>query len=309
MAAGSPSAGSGASAPVAPTGDVTLQGAGATFPAPLYQTWFETYNGVYPNIQIDYQAIGSGGGIKGITDQTVDFGASDAAMKDEEIAALKPGVKVLHVPDRPRRRRRHLQRARRDRPSTSTPTPSPACSLGTITNWNDPKIAALNAGRDAARPPRHGRPPLGRLGHHERLHDLPRHRQPRLAHERSAPARRSSGRPASAPRATTASPAASSRRRARSATSSSTTPRRRASRRRRVKNAAGKFVAGQHGRRDRGRRGRRGRLPGRLPPGADHQRRRRCDLPDRLLHLPPHPGRLVRPRPRPRRWCRSPTGR
>ena len=75
-------------APTVPTADVQLQGAGATFPAPLYTSWFETYSGANPNIKIDYQAIGSGGGIKGITDQTVDFGASDAAMKDEEIAAL-----------------------------------------------------------------------------------------------------------------------------------------------------------------------------------------------------------------------------
>ena len=84
MAAGTP--------PTVPTADVQLQGAGATFPAPLYTSWFETYSAANPNIKIDYQAIGSGGGIKGITDQTVDFGASDAAMKDEEIAALKPGV-------------------------------------------------------------------------------------------------------------------------------------------------------------------------------------------------------------------------
>ncbi len=145
MAAGSPSAGSGASAPVAPTSDVTLQGAGATFPAPLYQTWFETYNGVYPNIQIDYSAIGSGGGIKNITDQTVDFGASDAAMKDEEIAALKPGVKVLHVPTAlgavvviynvP------------DVPVLNLDADTIAgLFAGTITNWNDAKIAALNSG-------------------------------------------------------------------------------------------------------------------------------------------------------------------
>ena len=132
-------------APTVPTADVQLQGAGATFPAPLYTSWFETYSGANPNIKIDYQAIGSGGGIKGITDQTVDFGASDAAMKDEEIAALKPGVKILHVPTAlgavvviynvP------------DATAINLDADTIAgLFAGTITNWNDPKIAALNSG-------------------------------------------------------------------------------------------------------------------------------------------------------------------
>jgi phosphate transport system substrate-binding protein len=88
----------GPTTPVPPTGDVTLEGAGATFPALLYQVWIEKFSEAYPNVAINYQAIGSGGGIKGITQQTVDFGASDAAMKDTEIAALPAGTKILHIP-------------------------------------------------------------------------------------------------------------------------------------------------------------------------------------------------------------------
>ena len=84
--------------PVPPTANITLTGAGATFPALLYQVWIEKFSAAYPNIQINYQAIGSGGGIKAITEQTVDFGASDAAMKDEEIAKLPAGSKMLHIP-------------------------------------------------------------------------------------------------------------------------------------------------------------------------------------------------------------------
>ncbi len=132
-------------APTVPTADVQLQGAGATFPAPLYTSWFETYSAANPNIKIDYQAIGSGGGIKGITDQTVDFGASDAAMKDEEIAALKPGVKILHVPTAlgavvviynvP-----DVTAINLDADTIA------GLFAGTIKNWNDPKIAALNSG-------------------------------------------------------------------------------------------------------------------------------------------------------------------
>ena len=96
--AGSAAASPTAACPAPPTGAITLQGAGATFPNPLYQVLVRDLHAKYTNIQIDYQAIGSGGGITQITQQTVDFGASDAAMKDEEIAALPPGTKILHFP-------------------------------------------------------------------------------------------------------------------------------------------------------------------------------------------------------------------
>ncbi len=135
----------GAAVPTPPAGDVTLQGAGATFPAPLYQTWFEMYSGLYPNIKIDYQAVGSGAGIKAITQQTVDFGATDAAMKDEEISALPSGTKILHVPtalgavviiyNLPGVTALNL-----DAQNVAD------LFLGNITTWNDPKIAANNPG-------------------------------------------------------------------------------------------------------------------------------------------------------------------
>src|SRR6266540_4827302 len=78
--------GSASTVPDPATASLTLQGAGATFPNPLYQVWFEKYDEKYSNIQFNYQSIGSGGGIKAITEQTVDFGASDAPMKDDELA-------------------------------------------------------------------------------------------------------------------------------------------------------------------------------------------------------------------------------
>src|SRR6266850_1977655 len=68
---GSSASPAGAAAPAPSSASMTLQGAGATFPAPLYQTWFEAFNGKYSNIQIDYQANGSGAGIKAITEGTV----------------------------------------------------------------------------------------------------------------------------------------------------------------------------------------------------------------------------------------------
>jgi phosphate transport system substrate-binding protein len=140
---------SAAANPVPPTGNIILTGAGATFPGLLYQVWVEKFNAVYPNIQINYQAIGSGGGIKAITEQTVDFGASDAAMKDSEIAALPAGTKIQHIPtalgavvliynikgvDG-----NAIKSLQLDADNVA------GIFLGTITKWSDPKIAANNA--------------------------------------------------------------------------------------------------------------------------------------------------------------------
>ncbi len=143
MAPGSPAPAM--TAPQPGTGNVTIQGAGATFPAPLYQVWFEKYTGLHGNVQFDYQAIGSGGGIKAITEQTVDFGASDAAMKDEEIAALPAGVTLLHVPTA----LGAVVVTYNIAGVTDLNLDADAIAgifLGTITSWNDPKIAALNSG-------------------------------------------------------------------------------------------------------------------------------------------------------------------
>src|SRR5215470_1821653 len=76
-------------------GLVKLQGAGASFPAPLYSKWFKAYTSSHNDVQIDYQSVGSGGGVKSFIDKTVDFGASDAAMKPEEMAKVEAGVQPL----------------------------------------------------------------------------------------------------------------------------------------------------------------------------------------------------------------------
>ena len=73
-----------------------INAAGATFPAVIYQKWFDEYHKLHPNVQVNYQAIGSGGGIAQLTSGTVDFGASDMPMKDEQISKLK--VPALHFP-------------------------------------------------------------------------------------------------------------------------------------------------------------------------------------------------------------------
>src|SRR6187551_2614097 len=76
--------------------EVRLQGAGATFPNPMYQLWVTEYQKSHPDVKIDYQSIGSGGGIKGITEKTVDFAGSDAPMSAKEIEAAKDPI--VHIP-------------------------------------------------------------------------------------------------------------------------------------------------------------------------------------------------------------------
>ena len=75
---------------------VLLNGAGATFPYPIYSKWFDEYHRLHPEIQINYQSIGSGGGIRQLLEGTVDFGASDAPMTDQQLSQAK--TMVLHFP-------------------------------------------------------------------------------------------------------------------------------------------------------------------------------------------------------------------
>src|SRR6266853_4192339 len=77
-----------------------LTGAGATFPNPMYSKWFNEYSKLHPNIHINYQSLGSGAGIKQLTDGTFDFGASDGPMNEEQLKVFreKNGVGVLHFP-------------------------------------------------------------------------------------------------------------------------------------------------------------------------------------------------------------------
>ena len=106
--------------------------------------WFSDY-AAKTGVKINYQSIGSGGGIRQLTEETVDFGASDAPMTDEELAKAR-AARAAH-PDGARRRRRHLQRPRPRRSRSSSSGDVIAdIFLGKITKWNDAGIAALNPG-------------------------------------------------------------------------------------------------------------------------------------------------------------------
>jgi phosphate transport system substrate-binding protein len=123
---------------------VQINGAGATFPYPIYSKWFSEYNKVHPNIEINYQSIGSGGGIRQLSNETVFFGASDGPMTNEQLQAA-PGA-ILHLPT-------VLGGVV---PVYNIPGVSTELKftgevlariyLGKITKWNDPAIKGLNAG-------------------------------------------------------------------------------------------------------------------------------------------------------------------
>jgi phosphate transport system substrate-binding protein len=127
-----------------PNGSVSLQGAGATFPNPLYQKWLSEYGKLHPNIRIDYQSIGSGGGIKQLKEQTVDFGASDAPMKDEDLKSA-PG-EVLHIPTVLGAVVIIYNLEGVNQTLRFSPEVLADIYLGKITKWNDQRIAADNSG-------------------------------------------------------------------------------------------------------------------------------------------------------------------
>ena len=123
---------------------VLLNAAGATFPYPIYSKWFDQYHQAHSNVQINYQSIGSGGGIRQLLDKTVDFGASDGPMSDEQLK--QASMPILHFPT--------VLGA--DVPSYNLPGVSTELNftpealggifLGKITKWNDPAIASANPG-------------------------------------------------------------------------------------------------------------------------------------------------------------------
>jgi phosphate transport system substrate-binding protein len=128
----------------AQSGTVLLNAAGATFPYPIYSKWFDVYHTAHPNIQINYQSIGSGGGIRQLQAGTVDFGASDGPMSDEQLAQSK--FKILHFPtvlgaDVP-----SYNIAGVSGELNFTEKALAGIFLGTITKWNDPELTKANPG-------------------------------------------------------------------------------------------------------------------------------------------------------------------
>src|SRR6478736_3369596 len=130
--------------PVKKDDSISLTGAGATFPYPLYSKWISEYNKLNPHVKINYQSIGSGGGIRQITANTVDFGATDAPMKEDE-AKLAPG-KLFHIPATIGAVVVAYNVPEVTGTLKLTPEVLVGIYSGKIKTWNDPKIKADNAG-------------------------------------------------------------------------------------------------------------------------------------------------------------------
>jgi phosphate transport system substrate-binding protein len=124
--------------------ETNLNGAGATFPNPIYQKWFTEYNKAHPDVKINYQSIGSGGGIKQLQAGTVDFGASDGPMTDEQLAAT-PG-KVFHIPTVLGAVVLTYNINGVSQELKFTPDVIADIYLGNIKNWNDSRLAKVNPG-------------------------------------------------------------------------------------------------------------------------------------------------------------------
>jgi len=121
-----------------------LNAAGATFPYPIYSKWFNQYHQEHPDIEINYQSIGSGGGIRQVTAGTVDFGASDGPMSDEQLASAK--VKIIHLPTVLGAVVPAYNIPGFKGELKFTPEVIAGIYLGKITSWNDPAIAKINPG-------------------------------------------------------------------------------------------------------------------------------------------------------------------
>src|SRR5947208_14507321 len=121
-----------------------INGAGATFPYPIYSKWFDEYAKVDPSVRFNYQSIGSGGGQKQIMAQTVDFGASDGPMSDDNLSKA-PG-KILHIPTVAGAVVVTYNLEGNPALKLDADTIAGSC-LGTIKKWNDQKVAPTHGGR------------------------------------------------------------------------------------------------------------------------------------------------------------------
>jgi phosphate transport system substrate-binding protein len=129
-------------------GALLINGAGATFPYPIYSKWFDEYHKKFANIQINYQSVGSGAGIKQVTEGTVDFGASDGPMNDDQLKAYseKHGSGILHFPTVLGAVVPIYNVPGVNSALNFTPEALAGIFLGRVTKWNDPTIASANSG-------------------------------------------------------------------------------------------------------------------------------------------------------------------
>jgi phosphate transport system substrate-binding protein len=128
--------------PAPPSDQILITGAGATFPYPIYSKWFDQYHRLFPQININYQSIGSGGGIRQVMEGTVDFGASDGPMTDDQLKEAK--TKILHFPTVLGAVVPAYNIPGVTQEINFTPEALAGIFLGKITKWNDPELKKAN---------------------------------------------------------------------------------------------------------------------------------------------------------------------
>jgi phosphate transport system substrate-binding protein len=129
---------------IAQGGSILLNAAGATFPYPIYSKWFDQYHQLHPSVQINYQSIGSGGGIRQLLDKTVDFGASDGPMSDDQLK--QASVPILHFPTVLGAALPSYNIPGVQAELNFTPEALSGIFLGKVTKWNDPALTSANPG-------------------------------------------------------------------------------------------------------------------------------------------------------------------
>ena len=129
---------------IAQGGPILLNAAGATFPYPIYSKWFDQYRQIHPSVQINYQSIGSGGGIRQLLDKTVDFGASDGPMSDDQLK--QASVPILHFPTVLGAALPSYNIPGVQAELNFTPEALSGIFLGKVTKWNDPALTSANPG-------------------------------------------------------------------------------------------------------------------------------------------------------------------
>src|ERR1700685_3525243 len=125
-------------------GQILLNAAGATFPYPMYSKWFDVYHQAHPEVQINYQSIGSGGEILQLIDKTVDFGASDGPMNDDQLK--QASVPILHFPTVLGAAVPSYNLPGVQGDLTFSPEALSGIFLGKVTKWNDPTLTSANPG-------------------------------------------------------------------------------------------------------------------------------------------------------------------
>ena len=165
-----------------------INGAGATFPYPIYAKWFDEYHKNHPDIQINYQSIGSGGGIRQLLAGTVDFGASDGPMTNEQLAQAK--VKILHFPTVLGAVVPTYNVPGITQELKFTPEALAGIFLGTVKKWNDSELVKGQSRRQTAGQRHRGGTPVRGQRNYIRLDRLPFENQPGMEEQSGHGSRR-----------------------------------------------------------------------------------------------------------------------